>query len=141
MHNCGSRLSLFAYGSLILPEVFQAVTGVSRVGLPVTAPGFARYALKGRSYPGLISAPGGAVQGVLYANLELEEWQRLDAFEDDFYVRQSVSIMHARGETGFAEAYLIRSDRYDVLGTEGWCLDTFTRTALAPFLARISGQR
>jgi len=139
MKTCGSRLSLFAYGSLILPEVYEAVTGVARVGLPVTACGFARFALKGCSYPGLVAWPGGAVQGMLYESLEREEWRRLDAFEDDFYVRQSLIVMHALGEKGFAEAYLIRSDRYEVLEAEGWCLDTFTRTALAPFLARISG--
>ena len=131
---------LFAYGTLVLPAIYQRVTGFSRIGIPVRVTGYARYALKGLSYPGLVPEPGGSASGVLYQDLESEEWRRLDAFEDDFYVRERVAVADDRGRELIAQVYLIRPDRLDLVDSKPWSLDAFVADSLTPFLARISGE-
>lgn len=133
-------LHLFAYGTLVLPEIYRRVTGFSRTGTPVQLFGYARYALKGLSYPGLVLEPGGRVSGVLYQDLEVVEWLRLDAFEDDFYVRKSVTVEDGKGQRWIAEAYLIRPDRLDLVESMPWSIEAFVGDCLTPFLARISGE-
>src|SRR4051812_41152032 len=77
-------LPLFAYGPLMFPEVITRVIGRTPAGIPAEVTGYKNCCVSGRSFPGLLHTGVGKVTGVLYRGLSLEEWAKLDAFEDDF---------------------------------------------------------
>ena len=127
--------NLFAYGTLQLPEVFCAVTGLDRIGEPATLAGYARYALHGLTYPGLIAEPGTATQGLLYCGLDDGAATCLDHFEDDFYCRASLWVTTVGGRRHLAEAYVIPFDESAVIDRRPWVLDDFCRQHLHDFLS------
>jgi gamma-glutamylcyclotransferase (GGCT)/AIG2-like uncharacterized protein YtfP len=91
--------ALFVYGSLLFPEVLQALLGRVPNRLPASAPGWRVVALPGRVYPGLIRGPTTAT-GLLIIDLAPQEWRILDAFEDELYQLRCLSL--SNGRTGWA---------------------------------------
>ena len=81
-----------------------------------------------------------SVPGLLYLNLDPESLTRLDAFEGDFYIRQTVTVLTADGRELTADAYIVPPDRRDILTNEIWTAEDFlARGQLAEFVARYSG--
>lgn len=83
-------MNLFAYGSLMYPQVWTRVMHRAHLSQPATIEGFCRYALRGEVYPAVLEAPGSSVRGVLYSGLTATELERLDRFEGEDYRRISV---------------------------------------------------
>ena len=129
-------IDLFVYGTLQIPEVFQAVTGRCVPAEPARLADHARYCLKGLSYPGLIVELGAVTDGLLFRRLGTPEVARLDAFEDDFYERLTVSVTTLAGETVKAEAYIVPAVSHHLIDPRPWCLDEFRRRSLHSFLDR-----
>ena len=127
--------SLFAYGTLQVPAVFEAVTGRSITPVPATLAGYARYRLSGLTYPGLIEADGATTRGMLYCGLGQEEMDRLDAFEDSFYQRITRPVTTGPNSSVPAEIYLIPRDHTDLIDLRPWSLDEFCRNHLERFLS------
>ena len=48
--------TLFAYGTLLVPRIWRAVTGCDCPSQPATLPGFAIYRVKDADFPGIVSA-------------------------------------------------------------------------------------
>lgn len=131
-----SHLHLFAYGTLQVPEVMQSVTGRAFAACPARLDGYSRHGLRGRSFPGIRPNPGHSVEGTLFADIDEESLRRLDAFEDDFYRRETVATVDADGNLRDAQAYVVREEAYGLLLPEDWDLRRFREACLERFLAR-----
>ncbi|BBL73456.1 gamma-glutamylcyclotransferase family protein [Methylomagnum ishizawai] len=128
--------NVFAYGTLQLPEVMQAVTRAVFPAQPATLPGYARYALRGLAYPGLRAQAGTATDGILYGGIDAAALRRLDDFEDGFYRRENLRVRLASGAWTRAEVYVVPPEHYGLLLPAAWDMEAFQATALDGFMAR-----
>lgn len=126
-------ISVFAYGSLMVPRVMEMVTGRSFTQRPGVLEGYARYALRGETYPGLVEEAHSAVEGVLWGGVDADSLARLDAFEDEWFARRTVDV-RCDDEHQPAEAYvLVESQRHRV-SHRRWILSRFEQRHLQRFL-------
>ncbi len=131
-------LPLFAYGTLMFPEVIAAVIGRVPLAQPASAAGFERREVAGQLYPGLVrSARDDAVRGLLYKDLAGNEWDRLNAYEGDFYELTEIPVA-CEGREEAALAYLVPDARSSLLGKTRWDPETFRRRHLPSYLAGTS---
>jgi gamma-glutamylcyclotransferase (GGCT)/AIG2-like uncharacterized protein YtfP len=117
--------NVFVYGTLQSPEVFRRVTGRPLVARSASLPDYARYRLCGLCYPGVIAEIGVVTDGLLIEGLDPSELARLDAFEDDFYRRESLMIRTSSGERVMAEVYVIPPHQRDRIDPRPWSFDDF----------------
>jgi gamma-glutamylcyclotransferase (GGCT)/AIG2-like uncharacterized protein YtfP len=117
---------LFAYGTLRFPDVLEALLGRVPEHSPAIAPGWRVAALDGRVYPVLVPGDGGA-GGILISGLTAGEWRVIDAYEDDFYELERITLVD--GRQGWA--YLTR-DRTAALPAD-WSPGDFTTRHLGEF--------
>lgn len=99
-------MPVFTYGSLMFPAIWQRVVRGSYRALPATAAGFARYAVREATYPGMVREPGAAVEGVVYLDVDATDLAALDAFEGDEYRRETITVRLADGARLTADAYV-----------------------------------
>jgi gamma-glutamylcyclotransferase (GGCT)/AIG2-like uncharacterized protein YtfP len=131
-----SRHALFAYGTLLVPEVFYGVVGRQIDGQAARLAGHARFRLRGRVYPAIVAHPTQQVLGALYPDLGADELQRLDDYEGDLYERRAVSVLVGRLLLP-AQAYVLAPAEAGELSADEWDLEQFRREHLASYLARI----
>jgi len=131
---------LFAYGTLEIPAVMYAVTGQHCPAGVAVLPGYTRYLLANKHYPGIVPQLNAEVEGLLYRNLSPQVWQRLDRYEDDFYQRQQVTVLSARGEPIEAWTYIVPVAQQYLLSQTPWDRRYFTKHRLRRFLAGISSR-
>jgi gamma-glutamylcyclotransferase (GGCT)/AIG2-like uncharacterized protein YtfP len=122
----GLPADLFAYGTLRFSEVLEALLGRVPEHSPAIAPGWRVAALDGRVYPVLVPGEGGA-GGILISGLTAEEWRIIDAYEDDFYALERLTLVDGRP----AWAYLTR-DATAALPAD-WSAGDFTAWHLGAF--------
>jgi gamma-glutamylcyclotransferase (GGCT)/AIG2-like uncharacterized protein YtfP len=157
-------MHLFTYGTLMFPEIWQAVVGKDFKTTPAHLPGHEIYRVRNAVYPGIIAAPNhslsengplgehsgsrpstldsrlSSVPGLLYLNLDEESLERLDAFEDDFYRRRPIRVTCEDGRALDAEAYIVPPESAHLLTDEPWTPQEFqARGNLAEFVSRYSG--
>lgn len=102
--------SLFAYGSLSLPEVMETLIGRPLESVPAVAQGYGRYLLRGRPYPGLIEQPDALTEGRVYLGVDSEILEVLDRFESDaFYERRRITIQTVPESEAFLSATQLAS--------------------------------
>lgn len=126
--------SLFAYGSLQLPEVLLAVIGHTLAGVPARLEGYRCCVLRGRSYPGVRPVAGAACPGILYRRIPPDSWVFLDAFEDDFYRRISLPVLPDDGPEEVAEVYVVGEAFWGMMLDEPWDFQRFRERSLQRFL-------
>jgi gamma-glutamylcyclotransferase (GGCT)/AIG2-like uncharacterized protein YtfP len=124
---------LFAYGTLMWPEILEEVAGCRLPSEPATLRGYARRAVRGESYPGIVEDPGGRVEGVLYRGVPPQAWDRLDRFEGEMYARTLVQAELADGIPLPAGAYVVKPAFRDRLDAIDWDPAAFARRDLARF--------
>ncbi|MFW5845176.1 MAG: gamma-glutamylcyclotransferase family protein, partial [Planctomycetota bacterium] len=125
---------LFAYGTLMFPEVFARVAGPPVLASsPCVLLGWRRHALRDATYPALVPCPGKRVQGVCYVEPATGQLQRLDAFEGDEYERVT---LQQDGEDLLV--YRWRDDPERLLAAD-WDVEGFRQTGLPSFQAGFSG--
>ena len=133
-------MNIFAYGSLIIPEVWEAVTGETHRSEPGHIEGFIRRTVRGASYPGIITCEdGGAserVDGAIYHSVAPESLAALDAFESDFYIRVPVIAKDGSGTAVSCQVYLVPPENAHLLSGEAWDLERFRAEHLDAFLGR-----
>ncbi len=134
-------MHVFTYGTLMFPEVWQAVVGRPFVTTNGHTAGFRIFRVRDALYPGIFAAAAtDAVQGVVYLDVDSTSLARLDRFEDDFYQRQTVVVTCDDGRQLEAQAYIVPDERRSVLTTEPWSGDGFVaRGDLDRFLASFAG--
>lgn len=133
---------LFCYGTLCADEVMRAVTGKTFAGQKAWLSGYQIRRVSGTEYPGIVTAEGEAVPGVLYAKVDDKSLRVLDAFEGEEYERNKVVVRLDSGEEVEAFAYCIRPQFRSHLSAEPWDFAHFMQTELQAFLARfVHGRR
>lgn len=99
-------MHIFTYGSLMFSEVWQRVVQGRYRFSPAVVHGYARFAIAGETYPGMVARAGATVSGVLYFDVDARDVVALDAFEGRDYRRETVRVAFADGGSAEANAYL-----------------------------------
>lgn len=133
-------ISLFAYGTLQLPEVMAAVTGRAFDAVPAVLCDYARYRLRRRVYPGLRYAPAAVTTGTLFLEVDPLSLARLDRFEDAFYTRLEVLVSTSTGQR-LAEVYVIPPRYKRLFVYRDWDLAAFGKERGAAYLCACRRQR
>lgn len=122
------EITLFAYGSLMCPDIMLRVSGLDLPAQAATLLGYRRYAVLNEPYPGIVRQPGASVTGVLYQGVTEAAWERLDTFEGEAYVREQVVIADVP-----AWAYVIKAEFASCLSRSDWSYAQFLREGKARF--------
>ena len=122
------EINLFAYGTLMWPEVLEAVMGRRLASTPATLAGFKRLRVRGASYPVVVPSAGGRVEGVLYRGLSHGELRRLDAFEGGEYDRVERTV-----DGVLAQVYVLAEAFRHIAEETEWTPDQMTEKDLAAF--------
>lgn len=134
-------MHVFTYGTLMFPEVWRAVTGGDFISVVGVVRGYSAYRVRDAVFPGIVkSLEGDLVRGVLYLDVDEGATARLDRFEDDFYVRETLTVVCDDGCERLAEAYVVPAERRDVLTEEPWTRESFVESGgLETFVSRFAG--
>lgn len=132
---------MFTYGSLMIPRVMEAVCGRTFDAVEALLQGYARYALRGETYPGLIPEAGVATDGVLWQGIDAQCLRRLDEFEGDWYTRESVTVLLSPTSATVpeqrlaAQTYVLVPAQHFRVSRRRWSRDRFETRYLQRFLA------
>lgn len=122
------RYRVFAYGTLMLPEIAASVTGECPQPEPARLPDHARHALRQRVFPGAVPRPGHAIDGVVYHDLTAAALERIDDFEGTLFHRRRVTVLTGGdGRESSAFVYLLRPRWRPLLLARDWSPRTFRR--------------
>lgn len=134
-------MHVFTYGTLMFPEVWQAVVGRTFAAVEGRAARYAIYRVRDAVFPGIVPAGDlDSVRGVVYLDVDQACVTRLDLFEDDFYERQTLSIDCDDGQRRAADAYIVPAENRAVLTDQQWRGDEFAASGgLHHFLSRFQG--
>ena len=132
-------MNLFVYGTLRIPSVMYAVTVRRFHGIDAVIRDYARYSVKGESYPGIIPAANAVTDGIVYVDVDELSMKRLDEFEGDLYQRTPIPTQTGKGEIYTAETYVIKTEYQGCLTSKEWHLNEFLRNHLASFLKTYPG--
>ena len=130
-------VNVFTYGTLMFPEVMEAVVGECCSAAPAKGEGLRRTRLKGKDYPAVHLCSGSVVEGVLFREVPESAVARLDYFEGDEYVRQRVWV---ETEQGGEEAwcYVLPEENAGLIEDAPWDPEDFRRVHLASYAARVT---
>jgi Gamma-glutamyl cyclotransferase, AIG2-like len=121
--------------------VIRSVIGRVPECCPATISGYRRLEVLGELFPGLVRASSDAkVGGILYSNISDLEWERLTAFEDDFYELEQVSVLCPEGER-LALAFIVPPSRRSILSEKSWDAEFFREQYLAPISSEPADSR
>jgi hypothetical protein len=123
------------YGTLRFPEVLLALLGRVPGLTEGTVAGWRVAALAGRSYPGLVRAPGASATGVLVTGLTPAEWQLIDRYEDEDYGLEQLTLTDKRG----ALTYVWRDE--SAAAARDWSAPDFAEQHLPEFVVRCQAWR
>lgn len=155
-------MHLFAYGTLMCPEIMAKVVGSLPASFPARLDHYRRGPLSGVEYPAIVACPRAWVEGLLYLELSEGAWRRLDQFEAEIYTRQMVTVCPidksvvsplpsqtdqaprhplAKGRAGVgsanrrlaAETYVLRDEFLQRLGHAEWRYEEFLKSGKARF--------
>jgi gamma-glutamylcyclotransferase (GGCT)/AIG2-like uncharacterized protein YtfP len=132
-------MNIFTYGTLMIPEVMVAVTTRKFRSIDAILKGYARFTVKGESYPGIVPATGAATEGIIY--FDVDEWslERLDAFEGDLYQRIQIQAETKEKEILKADTYVIKPKFRSNLSSLEWNIKEFAQKHLKTFLETYTG--
>jgi gamma-glutamylcyclotransferase (GGCT)/AIG2-like uncharacterized protein YtfP len=131
-------MNLFTYGTLMVPEVWQAVVGREFATVRGEVQGFAVYRVRNSVYPVMVEAPPeSCVAGLIYLDVDEAALAALDDFESELYDRVSVNALVASSETMPCHAYVLPARRAHFATNESWELSRFRLNDLAAYLKRL----
>lgn len=135
-------MNLFTYGSLMSPDIMEEVSGRQFASFAAVADGFQRFCVRDEPYPGMVAAPGGQVEGVVYEDIDPVALERLDIFEGDMYLRQSIKV-ERRKDNSVLEvmAYIVKPDYRHMLTQAVWSYEKFLEEGKRLFTEQYVGFR
>ena len=90
-------MNIFAYGTLICPEMVFALTGKNYVSEKAVLNNFKRFKIyddgQPRAYPAIKKYAGGLVNGIILYDVDKESMEALDFFEGGEYIRTLLEIV------------------------------------------------
>jgi len=123
----------------MIPEVMHVVTTRELRNMDAILRGYARFTVKGESYPGIIPVTDAVTRGIVYFDVDELSLERLDAFEGDLYERTPILAEIKEGGILNAEAYVIKRQFGDYLSSKEWSAKEFVQKYLKAFLETYSG--
>jgi gamma-glutamylcyclotransferase (GGCT)/AIG2-like uncharacterized protein YtfP len=138
--SASTMFRLFAYGTLQLPEVLQAVIGQRREGVPALLSGYRRFCVPGKPYPAMVVDGASSVPGLLYDGLSAAELELLDYYEGELYERHELLVQVQSAQLP-AMSYVLGSAHGALVTEEPWNLQAFEREHLARYLQRLGHTR
>ncbi len=133
-------VNIFAYGTLMLPEIVEALTGKCFTPRTAVLCGYSCYAFKDKCYPGIVEEKDGRVEGVFYHDIDERSLSIFDWFEDTLYERRLLTIT-VDGKNTQAFAYVVHEKYRHELDTVFWSPDTFIRDHAAGYVRKCLGYR
>lgn len=130
---------LFAYGTLMIEEIMETVTGSTFKSIDALLQGHVRYRMRDVLYPGIVKNEGSVVRGTVYCDIDDDTMSRLDAFEDDVYERVVVDVLASDGDRLEACTYRIKDGYETVLTAEVWDPDEFREKHMRSFIEQYGG--
>lgn len=118
-------VSLFTYGTLMLPEIFDLIVGRICHGEDAILHNFKRRKIRNESYPGITPAPGEKVDGKIYHLLHADEINKLTVFEGDAYELLPVSVRLKEVGDLDCLTYSIKEKYLFLMTDHEWSLEEF----------------
>lgn len=140
-----SETRLFAYGTLMFPEVREALLGTALDSEQVVLRGFARYTVRHPGwapFPAIVAEPGAAVSGLLVFDLDAVAMATLDRFENvdnGLYARTALTVADEAGRSRSAMGYVAGSVLVPHLRGP-WDPELFRHRGLEAFMKRVFGR-
>jgi gamma-glutamylcyclotransferase (GGCT)/AIG2-like uncharacterized protein YtfP len=128
-HPSADRETLFAYGTLLFPEVLRILIDRVPDSAQATVEGWRAAALPGCVYPGLVPARK-STKGLLLHGITTTEWQTIDSFEDNLYELRELPLRHDR--RGWAYVYSADAE----VSPNDWDPQWFATRHLTNYLSR-----
>ena len=132
-------MNIFAYGTLMIPSVMHAVTACHFRSQKAILRDYARFRVKGESYPGIIPVTDAITEGIIYFNVDEFSLDKLDTFEGVLYERTRVQVETEEKGIQNAQAYVIPSKYLGYLSRTAWDVEEFIKKDLEMFLMTYSG--
>ena len=129
---------LFAYGTLLAPELLRAVLGRALTGTPSVLFGYARFRVRRAAYPAIVGQAGATTRGELFTGIQTLEWNALDDFESSLYERRAVQVRLPDESTIEAHTFVIADPFRHRLTDEPWDLENFRHNHLNRYLTRLA---
>jgi len=120
----------------MIPRVFCSLIANQKRCSAATLHGYKRTRIQGADYPAIKPSEGGLVSGMVWHDINADEFDVLDQFESIAYSRQSVEVELDQDQTVECKTYVYRPEFYHCLIDEPWSLEEFERFHLASFLNR-----
>ena len=133
-------VNIFAYGTLMFPEIWEKVVGCKYHGIEASISGYQRKRIKDKTYPALI--PGkryDTVDGILYLDVSPEHVLVLDRFEGQCYEKIQVKCKTFEGKILPAVAYLFRQEYSVLVQDEPWEPKWFQENGMGHFMEHYEG--
>ncbi len=128
---------LFAYGTLLAPELLYSVVGRRIKGQPAVLQGYICRRVRRAAYPAITKLDGATTHGSMYCGIDDLAWRRLDDFESNLYERRLIELTQANGSPAMAYTYVIADTYKDRLTDEAWEFERFRRLHLGRYLNRL----
>lgn len=126
--------SLFSYGTLEISPVMEAVTGKSFRSTAAVLPDYARFLVRGKTYPGVFHDHGSRVTGVLYEEVDRDSLALLDLFEGNFFRRERIQAVTPSQPRVDAYTYVVPAEHRRLLSSRPWDREAFISLHLEYFL-------
>lgn len=121
----GHTVQCFFYGTLMHPKILERVTGSNRHRyIPAVLKDHFCSKLKNLDYPGTVRRTGATTAGMLVQGITNDELKRLDLFEGDEYIAQTVEVTAIETGTRYTCLTYIFQDQ-TVLEHTTWDFETF----------------
>ena len=134
--------ALFAYGTLQVPEILEALCGRALRGRPARLEGFGRGRIRDEVYPAVAPRAGARTVGQLYLDLRDADLAALDAFEGEIYDRRSLAVTPLdESPAVVAWVYVLVPEAAPLLCDEPWDLATFERAHAPGYVRRCRALR
>ncbi len=131
-------MNLFAYGTLMFPEVWARVLGEGHEGIPARLTGFKRFRISGEDYPGAVkSSADDFVRGIVYMSVSESDMEMLDLYEGELYRRETVTVITDGGESVDSVIYIMTEGDDVSCDEPDWDPEYFRRERMRNFLETI----
>ena len=132
----GTGLTLFAYGTLLVPEVMHAVTGRKLSSVDAVLKDYNRCSIKNEIFPAIVAQAGTSVTGRFYTGLDRNTLKILDVFEDVIYARCNKKVMTANNVFVDAQVYVISDEYHHLLSDVPWSPEEFKQHHLEQYIKK-----
>lgn len=135
--------NLFAYGTLMFPEVWDRVVGGRYRQAAATVRGVRVYRAAGKLYPVMMAgAAEDVARGIVIYDLSAEALAALDEYEASFYERVEVTAVLADGSGEVsAQTYLLPASHRQLASGESWDAEAFQRNAMEDYFRYLGWDR